>query len=110
VSQDERVTLLQRLIDLTEVQIAAALQFDSDALLRCTEQRSELLFHLRLAMTEPVPPAGPERDQLAERAETLSRLERRLTHVVSSVLHTLDQIAPPTKPPPTYRATGRLTG
>lgn len=107
---EARLDLLQRLIDLTEQQLEAARTFDTAALLSCTERRAELVFSLRMSMEEPLPPEGPERTALTERAQRLSSLERRLTRIAAHVLEILERIAPPTRPPATYRATGRLTG
>ena len=110
VADDVRLELVQRLVALTEAQLEAARTLDGRALFSLNEQRTDVLFSLRVALQEPVPDDPPLRTALAQEATRLRRLERRLAHVAGLVLSTLDRISPtPDRPPATYQATGRLT-
>lgn len=107
---DSRLALLQRLIALTDAQLTAARQLNGAAMFELNERRADVLFSLQVALQEPLDDGDPLRQSIADEAVRLRRLERRLTHVATLVLQTLERVTPtPHRPPTTYGSTGRLT-
>lgn len=106
---DVRLELVDRLLTLTEAQLAAARRLDGTAMAELNERRSDVLFSLRVALRDPLPEDAELVDAISARAQVLRQLERRLARVAGLVLETLDRLAPNPRPPPTYAATGQLT-
>lgn len=107
---DSRLELVRRLVALTEAQLDAARRLNGPELFTLNEQRTDVLFTLRVALQETVPDDAPTRQELTAEVRRLRNLERRLAHVAGLVLSTIERISPtPHRPPNTYRASGRLT-
>jgi hypothetical protein len=108
-SEDVRLELLRRLNTLTEAQLDAARRLDGAAMTELNERRADVLFSLRVALQDPLPPDADLEDALAREARRLQRLEHRLAHLAHLVLQTLDRVVPNPHPPPTYASTGRMS-
>ncbi|MFK7930541.1 MAG: hypothetical protein AB8H79_20305 [Myxococcota bacterium] len=107
---DPRLALLRRLTELTESQLTSARNLNGAAMFDLNERRADVLFSLRVALQEPVSTDPTVRQAISDEALRLRRLERRLSHVATLVLDTLERLTPtPHRPPTTYGSTGRLT-
>lgn len=95
--------LLDRLVELTEQELAAAKRIDGAAVKALSVERANLLFELQVAVIE----APQDVPALAPAARNLLALEERLQRVTGLVL---DGIRPFATAPaaPTYGRSGRL--
>jgi hypothetical protein len=101
------LALVERLVGLTEQQVAAARTLEGPVLQALDQQRSDALFELQVALD-----AGPDlgtasRDALRDAIVRLRSAEDRLVRVSRTVLGVLAGLRP--KPPvPTYGRSGHI--
>ncbi len=88
--------IIGQLADVVERQLEAARSLDADTLMRATELRQDLLFHLRLATVEARAAARGQRIHLDPEAQLnlrrISALDKRLQVVLESVNTTLGTV------------------
>lgn len=108
MSQDPRIDLLGRLIEVTLEQVASARKMDTVALDRLNAVHADLLFRLEVAFQETVPEDPEIRAALKARAQELMQARERLRLLTRTVVQVLDRVLP-SRPPPTYGKRGRLS-
>lgn len=98
--------LLERLCELTELQIEAARSLDGGRLTVLNRDRADLVFALQIALQDH---HREDLLSLTPTARRLTYLERRLAAVAGTVIDILDTVLP-SRPPPRYGKHGRLAG
>tara|TARA_B110000037_G_C17031673_1_gene469764 strand:- start:353 stop:694 length:342 start_codon:yes stop_codon:yes gene_type:complete len=108
-SLDKRLTLLNRIIEVTTAQIHAARELQHVKLDELNGVHSDLLFEMTVAMQEPLPTDPELIAALKERAIELGEVQDRLATLAGSVSAILDRAMPAnTAPTRTYSKYGRV--
>ena len=108
-SLDKRLTLLNRIIEVTTAQIHAARELKHVKLDELNGVHSDLLFEMTVAMQEPLPTDPKLIAALKERAIELGEVQDRLATLAGSVSAILDRAMPAnTAPTRTYSKYGRV--
>ena len=106
---DPRLTLLNRIIEVTTSQIQAARELKHVRLDELNGVHSDLLFQMTVAMQEPLPTDPELIKELKQKAIELGSAQDRLATLAGSVSSILEKAMPAnTAPTRTYSKYGRV--
>ncbi|MEN0065227.1 MAG: hypothetical protein AAGA48_23990 [Myxococcota bacterium] len=95
--------MVERLAELTEQHVAAAVALDAATVAAMARRRVDLLFELDIALQSKPTLTDAQRRETKQQTERLARAEQRLAHVIGHVLTVLTPTVPSV-----YGRTGRL--
>lgn len=104
------LSLVDRLADTTEAELIAARSLNGEELRDFDQQRSDLLFELKIALQDAEPLESEERGALAASVARLRAAEERLERIARTVLGALSGIRPVGPVLATYARSGAMRG